>query len=79
MIEGPFGSFQHDHVFEATDSGTLMRDRILFSSPAPMIGHLLDRFIIRNHLENFIRHRNLQLKAVAESDLWRHYLATQDQ
>jgi len=41
MIEGPFRSFQHDHVFETTDSGTLMTDRILFSSPVPIIGYLL--------------------------------------
>jgi len=79
MIEGPFRLFQHDHIFEAAGSDTLMIDRILFSTPVPKIGHLLDRFIIGNHLEDFIRHRNLELKAVAESNLWRHYLANQDQ
>lgn len=79
MIEGPFRSFQHNHNFEAAGSDTLMTDCVLFSSPVPMIGHLLDRFIIRDHLEDFIRHRNLELKAAAESDLWHHYLQIQSQ
>jgi ligand-binding SRPBCC domain-containing protein len=79
MTRGPFRSFIHDHHFEPAGSGTLMTDRIMFSSPAPVLGFLLDHLVIRRHLEHFIQDRNLQLKAAAESDIWRHYLLTQNQ
>jgi ligand-binding SRPBCC domain-containing protein len=78
MVSGPFHHFTHDHSFEATSSGTLMTDRISFSSPVPLIGDLLDRFLICGHLEKFVRERNLKIKTVAESDLWCHYLPPED-
>lgn len=79
MVDGPFRLFRHNHMFERTAAGTQMVDRIMFSSPVPIFRNFLDPIVIGNHLENFVRNRNLQLKAAAESDLWRHYLATQDQ
>jgi ligand-binding SRPBCC domain-containing protein len=79
MVSGPFRHFTHDHNFEATSSGTLMTDRISFSSPVPLLRDLLDRFLICGHLERFVRARNLKIKAAAESDLWRHYLLTGNQ
>ena len=79
MVNGPFGFFRHDHIFESTGSGTMMSDLIVFSSPVPLAGQLLDRLVIRKHLQNFVEERNKQLKAAAESDLWRQYLSMQNQ
>jgi ligand-binding SRPBCC domain-containing protein len=74
MVEGPFRSFTHDHDFAPQDSGTLMKDRIVFSSSIPVI----DRFILHGHLRHFVQHRNLQLKAALESDQWQAYLQSKN-
>jgi ligand-binding SRPBCC domain-containing protein len=79
MVDGPFGLFRHDHIFDSTGSGMMMTDHIVFSSPVPLAGELLDRLVIRNHLQDFLEERNKQLKAAAESDLWRQYLSMQNQ
>jgi ligand-binding SRPBCC domain-containing protein len=77
MIAGPFRSFVHDHSFEPTGSGIVMYDRITFFSPVPLLGEILDLLVVCKHLERFISERNLQLKAAAESNQWRHYLSSQ--
>jgi ligand-binding SRPBCC domain-containing protein len=79
MVRGPFQSFTHDHTFEPDGSGTLMTDRITFLSPLHLVGKLLDRLILHRHLQRFVQDRNDRLKAVAESNLWQHYLQSQHQ
>jgi ligand-binding SRPBCC domain-containing protein len=78
MVDGPFSHFCHDHTFDNMGSGTMMTDHIVFSSPVPLAGELLDRFVIRKHLQDFVEERNKQLKAAAESELWRQYLSVQN-
>jgi ligand-binding SRPBCC domain-containing protein len=79
MITGPFRTFCHNHYFEMTPLGTLMTDQISFCSSAPLLKNFVDRILVRDHLQTFVKERNLQLKAVAESELWRHYLLPQNQ
>ena len=77
MIEGPFSLFTHDHIFQTAGPATLMTDRIIFRAPIPLLGRLFDRLIL-GHLRHFIRDRNAQLKAAAESNAWQRYLQAQD-
>jgi ligand-binding SRPBCC domain-containing protein len=74
MIDGPFHSFTHDHNFETQGSTTVMTDHIIFRSPTPLVGGLLDRWILGKHLQGFVLDRNRQLKVAAESNAWRQYL-----
>lgn len=66
QTKGPFGAFQHEHVFLEHPEGTLMRDTITFRSPFGPIGRLLDRLFMRNYVRRLISERNDVLAASLE-------------
>ncbi len=68
MVEGAFRSMQHDHWFEATTPHqTVMRDRLIFAAPIPILGPIAERLILKSYMTRFLQHRNAVLKQVAES------------
>lgn len=75
MLEGAFARFDHDHFFEAEGDTCVMRDVFDFSSPLGPLGHLVDRLYLDGYMRRFLLERNELVKAVAESDRWRRYLA----
>jgi len=74
MMRGPFRFFNHEHFFEERDHVTLMKDKLIFRSPLPLFGWLIDRFVLLRYLRNLISVRNSALKMVAESGQWRDFL-----
>lgn len=75
MVRGPFRSFRHDHVFKWTGSETVVTDELQFSLPG--VAYLLDD-LVAEHLERFLKERNLLMKTLLESDQWRQYLPLQE-
>jgi len=73
MSQGAFSMMQHDHVFEARDGRTTMRDVFAFRSP---LGVLFDRVFLRRYMRRFLLERARLLKTTAESDAWRRYLGS---
>lgn len=67
MTEGNFRSFKHIHEFVRVRSGTLMRDKIIWTSPFGIVGKLVDRLFLESHLRNLVTTRNARLKQLAES------------
>ena len=63
QIAGPFASFLHEHTFAEHPQGTLMRDVVTFRSPFGPLGRLVDRAIMRAHLQRVIAERNRTLVA----------------
>jgi len=80
MTSGHFRSFEHEHFFEPTVDGTLMRDRLRFEAPFGPLGWAAERFILRAYLTRFLRERDAVIKRVAESPSgeWRQYLEDRD-
>jgi ligand-binding SRPBCC domain-containing protein len=74
MVRGQFRRFCHDHFFEKTPSGTLMRDVMEFEAPWGVLGHLVEAILLERHLRQLLARRNQCIKRVAESDEWRRYL-----
>src|SRR6185437_4265674 len=74
MLRSIFRSYVHDHFFDSTDSGTLMRDEIRFAAPLGGLGYLAERLAVRRHLEQLVEQRNRTIRHVAEGDGWRVYL-----
>lgn len=74
MVRGPFRRFDHDHVFALQDGATLMTDVFDFESPWGVAGRLVDRLILKRHLQAFLLERNQIIKEVAETDAWRRFL-----
>ncbi|HMO62304.1 MAG TPA: SRPBCC family protein [Ferruginibacter sp.] len=70
MIKGDFKNFRHEHHFKATDNGTIMIDLLQFECPYGIIGTLLEKFYLKNYLENLLQQRNKVVKEYAESSKW---------
>lgn len=70
MTQGAFKSMRHEHYFEETVDGTLMRDIFDFESPYGLAGGLFNRIVLENYMKRFLAGRNRVIKEVAESDLY---------
>jgi ligand-binding SRPBCC domain-containing protein len=70
MVRGPFRRLVHDHFFEQTDGGTLMRDVFEFSSGVQP----LDVLVLKPHLRRLLLCRNATIKELAEGEGWRDYV-----
>jgi ligand-binding SRPBCC domain-containing protein len=68
MVRGPFRRLVHDHFFEQSGGGTLMRDVLELSSGL----RPLDALVLKPHLLRFLRRRNAAIKELAEG--WRDYV-----
>ena len=75
MIAGRFRSFEHDHRFEQTSAGVLLRDEVRFTMPLGVAGLLVGGAVLVPHIRGLLQRRFQLLKRLAESDGWRHYLA----
>lgn len=69
MTEGNFHSFKHIHEFVTVRSGTLMRDRLIWTSPFGIMGRVVDQLLLKRHLRELVTKRNLRLKQLAEHRL----------
>jgi len=78
MVSGPFKSFSHEHVFERTSGGTVMRDVFDYRSPLGLLGRLADWLFLERHMKKLLAARNAIIKQVAESTEWPKYLAAAD-
>ena len=63
QLEGVFKAWVHEHLFELTPEGeVLVTDRITFEPPAGLLGLLLTRDRIQEHLEEGFYHRHEKLR-----------------
>lgn len=67
QIRGPFRRFHHEHRFERRGTATLMIDVIDFTSPAGLVGRMVDRVVLDRYMAMLIEERNLFLKTAAEA------------
>jgi ligand-binding SRPBCC domain-containing protein len=75
MIEGPFHSMQHDHVFRTLSPDmTEMEDVFRFAAPLPLLGRLAEILVLRRYMQGLLRERNAVLKEIAESTEWQRLL-----
>lgn len=62
QIEGPTGSWEHEHLFEPTANGVRVTDRITFAPPGGMLGLLINERKMREALEDGFGHRHHELE-----------------
>lgn len=65
-LSGAFQSLHHTHRFTEIDGGTLMRDRLEWTSPLGLLGKLADLLFLKRYMQRFLVIRNRNLKAIAE-------------
>jgi ligand-binding SRPBCC domain-containing protein len=75
MIEGPFLSMPHDHVFRTISPDmTEMEDVFRFAAPLPVLGRLAEILVLRRYMHSLLHERNAVLKEIAQSQEWRRLL-----
>jgi ligand-binding SRPBCC domain-containing protein len=74
MTRGAFKSMRHEHHFDKTIDGTLMRDVFCFESPLGPVGKLFNQLILENYMKVFLADRNQIIKKVAESELRNQFI-----
>ena len=74
MVRGAFARFDHDHFFEATATGTLVRDLFDFAAPLGPLGWAAERLVLTAYMTRFLTERNEDLKRLAESEAWRGFV-----
>jgi ligand-binding SRPBCC domain-containing protein len=70
-----FKSFQHDHYFEESKEGTIIKDTFIFESPLGILGKIANFFFLKKYLRNLLITRNQVIKDFAESEKWKEVLA----
>ncbi len=79
MIAGAFSRFDHDHHFDVTDDGCLMRDTFDFDAPLGLLGDVANGLFLTRYMERFLRSRCEIIKRIAETRDWTRYLAIPSQ
>jgi ligand-binding SRPBCC domain-containing protein len=74
MVEGPFASMEHAHIFQQENAITVMRDDFQYQVPFGWIGKLFDKIILRKYMTSLLMKRNGLIKQIAESGEWTKYL-----
>jgi ligand-binding SRPBCC domain-containing protein len=67
MLRGAFQRLDHDHYFESTPTGTVMKDVFDFASPLGPLGKLVDWLLLARYLRGLLEERNQVLKQLAEA------------
>ena len=66
QLKGQFKSFKHQHFFEQKENYVEVTDILEYETPFGIFGQLFDKLLLKQHLTNFIIHRNAVLKNLAE-------------
>ena len=74
MIRGAFASMSHTHRFTESGEGTVMKDEFHFSAPFGILGRIAEGIFLTGYMKRFLAKRAKELKTMAESNEWRHYL-----
>ena len=74
MLEGDFKQMRHEHIFKASNGGTLMIDKFYFKTPFEILGKLAEVLFLETYMKSLLLERNKQIKHIAETNLWKQYL-----
>lgn len=56
--KGPFRSFRHEHLLEAVDNGTRLRDHVEFTAPFGVLGRAAEQLVLASYMRRLIDVRN---------------------
>jgi ligand-binding SRPBCC domain-containing protein len=67
MLRGAFKRWQHTHLFEPVDGGTLMIDEVDYASPLGVLGRAADALLLKSYMTRLLAARNDYIKKLAEA------------
>ena len=74
QVKGAFKYFIHDHNFEQSSNGVLMKDMFEFQSPLSFAGNLFNKIILTRYMTKLLKERNRVIKDYAETEKWKEIL-----
>ena len=75
LVRGAFARFDHDHIFEPTETGTRMIDVFDYNAPLGPLGRFAEALFLDRYMRRLLVGRGAGVKRVAESGDWQRYLA----
>ena len=54
---GPYSMWHHEHIFEANESGVLMRDKVSYKLPLGLLGRLMHPIMVKKKLMQIFQYR----------------------
>lgn len=63
QLRGPFAFWQHDHLFEANGSGSVLIDRVEYALPMGFLGQAVAGWYVRRDLQRLFAHRHAVTRA----------------
>jgi ligand-binding SRPBCC domain-containing protein len=57
QVKGPYRKWIHQHIFEETERGTLMRDRVSYASPGWFLEPLVHHLFVKNSIRRIFDYR----------------------
>jgi ligand-binding SRPBCC domain-containing protein len=67
MVNGPFHTMKHRHIFQVKEGYTLMVDEFEYKSPLGILGKVADLIFLESYMRKLLSQRNHILKDIAES------------
>jgi ligand-binding SRPBCC domain-containing protein len=67
MVNGPFHTMKHRHIFQVKEGYTIMVDEFEYKSPLGILGKVADLIFLESYMRKLLNQRNQILKDVAES------------
>ena len=72
QLQGPYRFWRHTHIFDASEDGTLMRDKVEYAVPMGFLGDILIGWLVRRDLKRIFDYRARQISAIFKFGSERH-------
>ena len=67
QVRGPYAKWNHMHLFEEKDHGTLIKDRVIYRIPFGWIGRLVAGRMVRKDLRRIFQYRQQAIEQLMNS------------
>ncbi|MDE3195557.1 MAG: SRPBCC family protein [Acidobacteriota bacterium] len=64
QARGPYALWRHEHTFEETPEGVVIRDRVDYRLPLGILGRIAHALLVRRQLEAIFRYRRKTIAAI---------------
>jgi ligand-binding SRPBCC domain-containing protein len=71
MQKGDLKSFQHQHIFEEKNNGTVMTDIVHLQAPFGFLGKFVLWLFLKQYFKRLLIERNQVIKEYAENEKWK--------
>lgn len=68
QLKGPYRMWVHEHTFEPSDNGTVVRDHVRYQVPGGPLTPLIHRMIVRPDVEKIFDFREQELRRIFRAE-----------